>query len=50
VILNAIAALIGFALIAVGLFLAWPPLAILWCGAGLLAFGFLREVPDGPAE
>jgi hypothetical protein len=50
VILNALLALLGFALIAGGLFLIYPPLAVLWCGAGLLALGFLREVPDGPAE
>lgn len=45
-ILNLLAALLGFALTIYGLWLIWPPLAFIAAGAGLLVLGFLREVPD----
>jgi hypothetical protein len=50
VIVNVLCALVGFTLIAVALFLIYPPLALIWCGLVLLALGFFREVPDAASE
>lgn len=49
-IVNVLCALLGFLLVAVGLWLMWPPMALLWVGAALLVLGFVREVPDGAVE
>jgi hypothetical protein len=46
VILNALLALVGFALLILGLWWIWPPLALIVAGLGLIALGFFREVPD----
>jgi hypothetical protein len=48
VILNVALGLLGAALLLVGLWLVWPPLALIAAGAALLTVAFLREVPDGP--
>lgn len=42
--LPVLALLIGEALAATGLWLAWPPLALVFLGLQLVAFGLVREV------
>lgn len=49
-ILNAVLAVLGLLLLGAGMFLIYPPLAVLLAGAVLVAAGFLREVPDGEAD
>lgn len=49
-IVNALLALVGFALLILGLWWVFPPLALIVAGIGLLALGFFREVPDDQAR
>lgn len=48
-ILNALAVLLGVAVLLAGLWMAWPPLALIVGGLILLGLGLMREVPDGTA-
>ena len=41
---------VGCMLVLAGLWLAWPPLAVIVAGAGAVALGLLMEVPDGSAD
>lgn len=46
-ILNLLFAVVGAFCLLFGLWLIYPPAMFVVAGVGLLALGFLREVPDG---